>query len=364
MEKLYALLQNSTFWLLLGLGVVGLLLLYHGYRKIKLAALENVSYNRTFSEEGLFVGETMEMVETIRNPGWLPLFRVKLTFYLPAGITVDDKPLKEYTEMTSLFNIPPFGVVTKRHLLRADKRGRFVLGSASIHYFGCEFEFEQSPVFYAYPAAKGLASGGDLPIYRAGNLLASRKYIEDPFFPVGIREYRPGDPMRSINFKASARSFHGGMAQLMCNEYDSSRTVDSMIFLDLNEYPGASVDDKALLETGLAYACYLFCRGAANEGKVGFCANCSPGDNPYVYIPCGRGEEHSLKVLRTMAELDVYAKRDYSMPVILSRYGQDTPTDVDIYLITTGTDEKMNDLLYALKRSGRNVQVILVEEAL
>ena len=232
---------------------------------------------------------------------------------------------------------------------------------ASIHYFGCEFDFQNTPEFHAYPAALELASGGDAPILRAGNMIASRKYIEDPFFPVGIREYRPGDPMRSINFKASARSFHGGRAQLMCNEYDSSRTVDSMIFLDLNEYPGASVDDKELLEKGLSYACYLFCRGAKNEGRVGFCANCSPGDKPYVYIPWGRGEEHTLNVLRTMAELEVFARRDYSMPVILERYGKETPPDTDIYLIATGTDEKMNDLLHALGRSGRNVQVILVE---
>ncbi len=358
MEKLYALLQTPAFWLLLGLGIAALLLLYHGYRRLKLAALENVSYSRTLSEEGLFVGESMEMVETVRNPGWLPLFRVKLTFYLPAGITVDGTPIKEYTAMTSLFHIPPFGVVTKKHILQADKRGRFQLGSASILYFGCEFEFQNTPVFYAYPAAKGVPADGDTPLYRAGNVLASRKYIEDPFFPVGIREYRPGDPMRSINFKASARSFHGGRAQLMCNEYDSSRTVDSMIFLDLNEYAGATGDDKTLLETGLAYACYLFCRGAENEGRVGFCANSSTGEAPYVYVPCGRGEEHRLGVLRLMAEMDVYARRDYSMHVILSRYGKETPPEVDLYLITPHTDEKMTDLLHALKRAGRNVQVI------
>ena len=363
MERFYTLLQTPAFWLLSALSVTALFLLYYGYRRLKLAALENVSYSRAFSEEGLFMGETMEMTEVICNPGWLPLFRVKLTFYLPAGITVDGKPLKEYTEMTSVFNIPPFGVVTRKHTVSADKRGFFQLGSASILYFGCEFEFQSTPSFYAYPAAKGFSGSGDTPLYRAGNMLASRKFIEDPFFPVGIREYRPGDPMRSINFKASARSFHGGRAQLMCNDYDSSRTVDSMIFLDLNVYPGAVADDKTLLETGLAYACYLFCRGVENEGKVGFCVNASAGDMPYIHIPCGRGEEHSLTVLRTMAEMNVYARRDYSMQVLLARFGKETPADMDLYLITTGTDEKTEELLHGLRRAGRNVVVIPVEGA-
>ena len=199
MEAFLALLKTPVFWLLTVMGITALVLLYHGYRKIKLKALENVSYSRSFSEDGLFMGETMEMTETIRNPGWLPLFRVKLTFYLPAGLTVDDTPLREYTEMTSVFNIPPFGVVTKKHTLRADKRGHFIFGSASIHYFGCEFEFQNTPEFHAYPAALELASGGDAPILRAGNMIASRKYIEDPFFPVGIREYRPGDSIKSVH---------------------------------------------------------------------------------------------------------------------------------------------------------------------
>ena len=43
MERFYTLLQTPAFWLLSALSVTALFLLYYGYRRLKLAALENVS---------------------------------------------------------------------------------------------------------------------------------------------------------------------------------------------------------------------------------------------------------------------------------------------------------------------------------
>ncbi len=353
---------NPLTLLIIGISVTVLVLLYHGYRQVKLRALEQVTYQRTISSDGFFVGETVELTETIRNPGWLPLFRVKLEFYVPAETILDGVPVKEYTRMTSVFNIPPFAVVTKTHTLQCDKRGHYTLHSAAITYFRCEFSFETSIDYYVYPSLYGVQAQPETPLYRAGNSLASRKYIEDPFFLAGIREYRQGDPMRSINFKASVRSFSGGMRHLMCNDYDSSRTHDAMIFLDLNQYGEDPMSDKEILETGLQYACYLFCLAVENDCRVGFCANCSSGEDKYIYIPCQSGEEHHQAILRQFAELDIYARRDFSMHVILERFGLDSPPEADLYLITSHTDDKMAELLRMLERGGRNVQVVPLEE--
>ena len=69
---------NPLTLLIIGLSVTVLILLYHGYRSIKLRALEQVTYHRTISTDGFFAGETVDLTEVVRNPGWLPLFRVKL----------------------------------------------------------------------------------------------------------------------------------------------------------------------------------------------------------------------------------------------------------------------------------------------
>lgn len=357
-RRVLAFLTAPAFWFFAGVLAATVFLLYIGYRRLKLAALETATYRRTISTDGIFVGESLELTETIRNPGWLPLFSVRLEFIMPAGLTIDGTVCREHTKLTGVFNIPPFSTVTRKHTVRADRRGHYSLQSAGVTYLDCEFVFETPIDFYAYPDAFGTSAKLDPILSRARNALASRKYIEDPFFLAGIREYRAGDPMRAINFKASVRSFSGGMPRLMCNEYDSSRTHDSMIFLDLNTYADAAVNDKELLEIGLKYACFLFCRALENGGRVGFCTNCTVGTEKYVYIPCDSGEQHTKRILEQFAELDIYARRDFSMPAILERYAFLSPVEADIYLLAAFTDGKTAELLYRLERAGRNVQVI------
>ena len=58
-----------------------------------------------------------------------------------------------------------------------------------------------------------------------------RTLLTDPFSLAGIREYGPGDPMKSINWKASAKT-----GELMVNQNASTCTQKVHIFLNLENY--------------------------------------------------------------------------------------------------------------------------------
>ena len=277
---------------------------------------------------------------------------------MPSGLTVDDVECNEYTKLASVFNIPPFSTVRKIHTLKADRRDHYKLFTAYTKYRGFEYIYNSEIDFYAYPNQYDADVNFSPDIFRAGEAIANQKYIEDPFFFSGIRTYRPGDPMRSINYKASVRSFSGGMRQLMCNEYDSSRNYDSMIFLDLTTYPEVEIGSAEQVERGLRYACYLFGLGIKNGGSVGFCANCAVDKSRYIHIPCGSSEFHTKLVLEQFAEISPYSRRDYSMVSILQKYAQELTLGTDIYWITTFVDDKIAEILAMLQRTGRNVQVI------
>ena len=345
--------NSIGFWIAVLAGIA-LSLLIMLYRRAKLRALDKISYSRHFSTDGIFVGETLELIETIRNPSWFPLFRVRVEFFMPAGITVDQIECKKHTKVTSIFHIPPYATVQKVHTVRADKREHFHMFTSFIRYRKTEYTFDSPIDFYAYPNQYDGDAGFAPDMYHAGETVASRKYIEDPFFLSGIRAYRPGDPMRSINFKASARGFSGGMRQLMSNDYDSSRNYNSMILLDLTAYPEALMNGDEQIELGLCYACYLFC------GNVGFATNCAVGDTRYIHVPCGSGTTHTKTILEQFAEISSNAKRDYSVNVILQTIAPELPRGTDIYLITPFVDDKMAGLLHILRHMGRNVEVILL----
>ena len=329
-----------------------------GYRKAKTNALSTLEYDRVFTSDGVFVGETLELIETVCNPGWFPLFSVKMEFYVPAGLTVDGFECKEYTKLTSVFNVPPFSTVQKKHTVSIQKRGLFELGSASFSYRHTDYVFDIPVSFYGYPDY--FDSAADMPsfICQTGTAIADRKYIEDPFFLSGIREYRFGDPMKSINFKASSRTVSGGMRKMMCNSYDSSRNFDTMIFLDLNSYAEVQFHSGSLVESGLKYACFLFCETLKNGGRVGFSSNSADGNQKFFFIPCESGEMHVKRILERFALLDNFAKRDYSMAALLRLYAPELRAETDIYLITPYVDENTAETLGFLESAGRNVNVI------
>lgn len=350
-------ITSKWFWIALS-AVALLYVLIFVYRKLKLRTLEKMVYTRSFSTDGIFVGETLELVETVSNPSWFPLFAVKMEFFMPSGITVDGVVCNEYTRLTSIFNVPPFATVTKTHTVKADRRDHYKLFSSHIKYRKVEYTYDSEIDFYAYPNQYEADISFSNDIYRAGEAIANRKYTEDPFFLSGIRAYRLGDPMRSVNFKASVRSFSGGARCLMSNEYDSSRNYDSMIFLDLTMYQGTEIESVAQVELGLRYACYLFGLGVSNGGSIGFCANCSVGTSRYIHIPCGNGEAHSKRILEQFAEISPFARIECSITTLLKKHVPQLSNQTDIYLITTFVDDSTAELISALQRVGKNVQVI------
>ena len=136
--------NSIGFWIAVLAGIA-LSLLIMLYRRAKLRALDKISYSRHFSTDGIFVGETLELIETIRNPSWFPLFRVRVEFFMPAGITVDQIECKKHTKVTSIFHIPPYATVQKVHTVRADKREHFHMFTSFIRYRKTEYTFD-SPI--------------------------------------------------------------------------------------------------------------------------------------------------------------------------------------------------------------------------
>lgn len=350
-------LLSPWFWIAL-LSLLLLLVLIRIYRRLKLHTLEQLHYTRSLSADGIFVGEELSLTETAKNPTWFPLFGVRMDFFMPSGLTVDGIACSEYTKLTSVFYIPPFSTVQKVHTVRADRRDRYGMQNASILYRKNEFLFSVPIEFYAYPDRFDAVSDPSPDLLRAGSAISSRKYLEDPFFLSGIRPYRAGDPLRAINFKASARAFVGGKQSLMCNEYDSSRNFDSMILLDLTTYAQAPMDVYEQTENGLRLACHLFCRAVQNGGRVGFSANCALQSAHYVYLPCSSGEQHTKAILECLACISGFAQRDYSMSALLERVVPELPSGTDVYLITPYVDARIGAMLHSLEHAGINVCVI------
>lgn len=354
-------LSSPIFWSIaavVAVSVVSVLI----YRKLKLWALSQIEYIRYFSTDGFFAGESCTMTEVLRNPTIFPLFFVEMEFFVPSGLTVDGIKCSEYTKSASIFHIPPYSTVQKDHKITSDRRDHYKLHNASVEYRKNEFVFPTPIDIYVYPNKFYADVDLSEDIKLAGEAIANKKYVEDPFFFSGLRRYAQGDSMRQVNFKASARSFSGGMRQLMCNYYESSRSYDTMIYLDLTDYFASDAFEECqnILENGLRCACHLFCQAEMNGGRVGFASNCSTDDGQYVNIPCETGNAHAKKILECFSQISVFARNNYSIHSLF-KDAVKLPEDTDIYYITSHVTDKNAELIRALRRSGRSVSVIRLE---
>ncbi len=358
-ELLSRIMLSIWFWIVFAVLIFSILLVAW-YRRLKLEALGRLEYSRSFSVKGIFATDSFSMTEVLRNPTSFPLFSVKMEFFFPAGFTIDGVECGEYTKVKSVFFIPPHASVEKVHTVRADLRGYYHMETAMVKYRKDEFLFSVPFDLYVYPNYSAMTSDIKADLYHVGDNISKFRYIEDPFFLAGIRPYQSGDAMRSINFKASVRSFVGGVRKLMSNYYDSSRNFDSMIFLDLFNYSGNGTAETQMqqLEMGLSYACYLLSEIASNGSSVGFAANSASGNGAYVHIPCGSGNLHIQRLLECFAKINYYDKRTYSISSLLENLTKELDEGTDIYLITPVVDTKTAVTLRRIECAGQNVCVI------
>ena len=118
-------------------------------------------------------------------------------------------------------------------------RGVFTLGPATLRasdplgLFPFTLTTAETSRFFVYPASvfASIKAPGGIPL---GNLSTADLFCVDLTRPRSLRDYRPGDESRRINWKASAKS-----SGLMVNEYELSLSFPLVIFLnvDFRDYP-------------------------------------------------------------------------------------------------------------------------------
>ena len=343
-------------------------LLWRLYLRLKSRALEQVEYSRSFSSEGVFCGGEIQMTEEIRNPTWFPLLFVEVSFFAPDGLCFDGVERQGYQRLRSVFQLMPYSKAVREHSVRALRRDQYRMEAAQIVWRDNAYEFDVPLQLSVYPA-QFEAPLDILPdSHRLGDRLAANRFIEDPYFTSGVRQYRRGDPMRNIDFKASARTMSRGQYQLMSRDCDSSRNFDAMVLLDLTPYPEVCSNlthNRALTENGLRLACYLLRETVRNGGRFGLAANIESlqytADRPFILIPCNTGAVHMKEVLETFAAIPIYrTARDYSFSALIREFRWMIPRNMDVYLLTASAEGGHGGLIRELERAGNTVTVVRI----
>ena len=262
---------------LIGAAIV---LLLHGflYRR---SWFRNLSVQVHFSRPHICAREVLELTEIIENRKKLALPIVEIGFRVPRGLHFEDAEntlVSDYVYKRDIFAVSGMERIVRRYHVTAQKRGFYSVSQLTCHvpsrlfsriYMMDRSEQEEEAGLYVYAANVDCSMLMRSVEVILGEREISRRLYEDPFVFSSIRPYTMQDPMKAINWKATAKT-----GELMVNTYASSAAVRTKIFLDVSADPGTPFSDS-LRELAIATAASVIRRLVKEQRDAELVVNCS-----------------------------------------------------------------------------------------
>ncbi len=210
---------------IIAIGIAGFFLLVIQQRIYQKLWLKNLSVRVGFASDHLFEGETGELVETIENRKRLPLSMLKVKFMTDRHLVFANAKGSRTTDhyyRNDVFSIGGGERVIRTLKFQGSRRGYYSIKElnlvASDLFFMCQMnadipatdsegcQGDAGHTLYVYPRPYDSSELRRALLALSGDMVSRRHLLEDPFEYRGIREYQPFDDMRSINWKATAKT--------------------------------------------------------------------------------------------------------------------------------------------------------------
>jgi uncharacterized repeat protein (TIGR01451 family) len=326
--------------------------------------LVGVSYRRRLSANRAVFDETIELTTELINLKPLPLTWLQVDDVLPRGLRIDGVTVRAgrtdlIHRLTIIVAMLPYQRVVRRMQVRCTRRGELVFGPASLasgDYLGTLAKHErQSGLDHliVYPKIFRVVLGR-LPSNRIlGRDAALRNLLTDPIRTIGTREYTPGDPYRSIDWRASARS-----DTLMVRVSEPSTTPILDIVLNFQTATsGWDSWENDGVEFAISVAASLAAYGTERGWAIGMRGNGYSGSMPIDIRPSASPEQFRT-VLETLACASIAAHSLLSS--MLAAHDANVPAGATLLLITTMLDAALCATLRDVQRRGRAVLVLQI----
>jgi uncharacterized protein (DUF58 family) len=326
---------------------------------------DRLSHSRSLPRRVVGWGSEIEVRHEVANRKWLPVVWLRVRDRWPAAVEPVGFTLRAAAERGTGTLVQDYSV---RWWERVSRRHRGVCRERGVHAFGPAFAEAGDPFGVAsvereLPAVdqlvvlpKVLAAPG-LP------LLVGRPQVDapsrlslahDPVELVGARPYRPGDPLRVINWRATARR-----QRLVSNRFEPTVTAQALIALNLRTvrylYEGFDAEVMDLL-------CVVGASLAAGISSLGFAVGLLSNAH-LANVPGGVAVDPAPgvldEVLETLARVVLFPPSPFEGLLGLEAMA---PRDSTDYVVVTAMlDEQLAPVVAALKREA-TTHVVFVGE--
>jgi uncharacterized protein (DUF58 family) len=313
-------------------------------------------------DDRVFVGESFVVDVEVRNRSWLPILWLRLNDTVPAELTSGPA-------LRQVLSLRPREHRKLSYRLAGHRRGYYQvgplvgLGGDMLGTATYESRQEADDCVIVYPKIVALRGLG-LPSQSPFGALPSRERIfEDPTRIRGVRDYQPGDSLRQMDWKTSAR-----VGSLQVRRLEPAIALETAVFLNLAgaDYPRPDRTEAA--ERGIVIAASAAVHLVEKRQAVSLVTNgydplsedreATPG------LPLRKGRAHLMNLLDLLARVEV-TQGETAVPFLdlLSRKSLGLPWGSTVVVITAREVEGLLDSLLALRRRGLAVLVVLTAPA-
>ncbi len=264
----------------------------------------------SFSQNEVEEGQTLLIKEKVENRKILPLPTLMVKFELDKNIQCVDYTNTSVTDRqyrNDWISIMPYKRVIRMIEVIGTKRGfysidelRLVTSDVLLHDLHSK-AIVNDTYLYVYPSRSRFMQLPEIFSRMHGEYLVNRQLQEDSMEFKGIRDYVNTDPMRKVNWKASART-----GSLKVNQYFDSSSQRITVFLNVNQNGILRYYD--LIEESIRIA-RNFIEGFVHKGvPVRIISNGTDKlTGKELYLREGAGLSHIDACLKQLAKMDIYS---------------------------------------------------------
>lgn len=318
-------------------------------------SVSQLQITRRFTDH-IFTGENSLVEISITNRGLLPA----------PWVRYDESPPPELSGSGRLLHalaLGPKETTQLRYELAGHQRGVFPVGPGRVSS-GDMFGFsdvqgmvEEPRRLVVYPRVIPLAAAPLTSRSPHGTVASRQPIFADPSRVIGVRPYQPGDPVRTIDWKTSARA-----GQLEVKKTEPAVSLSSAICLDLRADAYSRHLRYSAAEWAIVVAASLANYLVEQRQDVGLASNGRDAltDTTCWTISPRRGRTHLMKLLEWLARVQLVAD---TRPLVdwLPQATVDLAWGTTVIVVTPSADENTSAALARLRRAGLNPVLIAVE---
>jgi uncharacterized protein (DUF58 family) len=325
--------------------------------------LRDLHYERTLRRDRTVWGDDVPLDIAIWNDKPLPVPWVSVDDGVSAGVVIRDEPLTRRAvdrvlTLRSRWTVGWYERVTRHLMFAADHRGLYSIGPARItvadlfSHGGASKDQDDRATCIVRPRTLPvrLVSQRQAP---AGDLRTRHSLFEDPSLFAGVRPYRPGDPMRRVHWRATART-----GVTVSKRFDPTREQNIMVALDVQVMSGSVwTNDEELVESLMVAASSLVRYSLLEGASCGLAAMASSkGAGGIALIAPRTGRDQLSTIADLLGRLNVAPSAPFEH--LLVRLPQSVARGTTIVVITARDPGPYMAALRRLDRLGYPVQVV------